>query len=41
MKSCLVPPNLKKAGDNAFAKVLSFGELTKTKRKPQRGCGDF
>lgn len=29
MKSCLVPPNLRKAGDNALAKVLTFGELTK------------
>lgn len=37
MKSCLVPPNLKKAGVNAFAKVLIFGELTKTKQKLQ--CG--
>lgn len=33
MKSCLVPPNLRKAGVKAFAKVLIFGELTKTKRK--------
>lgn len=27
MKSCLVPPNLKKAGLKAFAKVFIFGEL--------------
>lgn len=33
MKSCLFPPNLKKAGLKAFAKVLIFGELTKTERK--------
>lgn len=33
MKSCLFPPNLKKAGLKAFAKVLIFGELTKTEMK--------
>lgn len=36
MKSCLVPPNLKNAGVNAFAKVLNFGELQKTGRNSWR-----
>lgn len=40
MKSCLVPPNLRKAGFNALAKVLIFGELGKKKQNLQCGCGD-